>query len=94
MKLTHEKDDGQVFTYIFSPYFIELYAIGHTMHVIGLRQPPGKIRTFKIERIRTAKLLDERYVIPLDFDPRPQLKDAWGIWVGSAISPGQPRAIE
>ncbi len=81
VKLTHEMEDGQVFTYTFSPYFIEPYAIGRTMHVIGYREPPSKIRTLKVERIRTAKLLvDKPYKIPDDFDPRERLKDAWGIW--------------
>lgn len=80
VKITHEMEDGQTFAYTFAPYFIEPYAIGHTMHVIGLRQPPGKIRTLKIERIRTARLLDEPYTIPASFDPSEYLKDAWGIW--------------
>jgi CRISPR-associated endonuclease/helicase Cas3 len=72
---------GSIHKYTFSPYFIEPYAVGRTMHVIGYREPPGKIRTFKIERIRTITLLeDSQYEIPTDFDPRGQLKDAWGIW--------------
>ncbi|MFC1997968.1 WYL domain-containing protein, partial [Chloroflexota bacterium] len=81
VRLTHEMEDGQTFPYTFAPYFIEPYAIGRTMHVIGLRQPPGKIRTFKIERIRTARLLEETYSIPVAFDPSEYLKDAWGIWI-------------
>ncbi|MBE0411197.1 MAG: CRISPR-associated helicase Cas3' [Anaerolineales bacterium] len=81
VKITHEMEDGQIFAYVFSPYFIEPYAIGHTMHIIGLREPPGRIRTLKIERIRTARLLDEGYSIPQAFDPHSYLKDAWGIWI-------------
>ena len=78
--LTHEMEDGKVFEYTFAPYFIEPYAIGRTVHVIGLREPPGEIKTFKVERIRTIQLLDTPYYIPQDFDPREKLKDAWGIW--------------
>jgi CRISPR-associated endonuclease/helicase Cas3 len=89
VQITHEKDDGQVFPYLFAPYFIEPYAIGHTMHVIGYRKPPGKIRTLKIERIRTARLLGERYTIPPEFDPGVYLKDAWGIWAAG----GEPQEI-
>ncbi len=70
----------RVFRYTFAPYFIEPYPVGQTAHVIGLREPPGKIRTFKIERIEKIELLPERYTIPSDFDPRAILKDAWGIW--------------
>ena len=80
VKVTHEMEDGQTFAYTFAPYFIEPYAVGRTMHVIGFREPPEEIRTFKIERLRTAHLLEEEYTIPDDFDPREQLKDAWGIW--------------
>jgi CRISPR-associated endonuclease/helicase Cas3 len=80
VRLTHEMEEGRIHTYVFAPYFIEPYAVGRTLHVIGLREPPGKIRTFKIERIRTIQLLDEAYSVAADFDPRQQLKDAWGIW--------------
>lgn len=89
VRLTHEMGDGQTFAYQFAPYFIEPYAVGRTMHVIGYRTPPGAIRTFKIERIRTVNLLAEEYTIPPDFDPTTYLKDAWGIW----ISDGQPRTV-
>ncbi|HFC09912.1 MAG TPA: CRISPR-associated helicase Cas3' [Chloroflexi bacterium] len=81
VKVTHEMEDGQTFAYKFAPYFIEPYAVGRTMHVIGFREPPGAIRTFKIERIRTVRPLGEKYTIPPDFDPTEYLKDAWGIWV-------------
>ncbi|MSP12929.1 MAG: CRISPR-associated helicase Cas3' [Chloroflexi bacterium] len=79
----HEQT-GQVFAYIFSPYFIEPYAVGQTTHVIGLREPPGERRTFKIERIRRIERLAESYEIPPDFDPRRLLADAWGIWYTEA----------
>ncbi|MBI5292804.1 MAG: WYL domain-containing transcriptional regulator [Chloroflexi bacterium] len=78
--LTHQMEDGKVFEYDFAPYFIEPYAIGRAVHVIGWREPPRKIMTFKVERIRTINLLDTTYTIPPDFDPREKLKDAWGIW--------------
>jgi CRISPR-associated endonuclease/helicase Cas3 len=84
VRVSHQLPDGKVFEYIFSPYFIEPYAIGQTAHVIGLREPPGKIRTFKIERLRTVELLREEYTIPDDFDPAALLRNAWGIWYSEA----------
>lgn len=75
----HEKT-RRVYEYVFAPYFIEPYAIGLTTHVIGWREPPGAVRTFKVERIERAELLRERYTIPDNFDPRELLADAWGIW--------------
>lgn len=66
--------------FVFSPYFIEPYAIGQSTYVFGLREPPGEIRTFKIERIERVELLRETYEIPSSFDPQEVLSDAWGIW--------------
>lgn len=80
VKLAHEMKDGRIHDYIFSPYFIEPYALGRTVHVIGFREPINKIRTFKIERIRTIELLPETYTIPENFDPQEKLQNAWGIW--------------
>lgn len=71
---------GHIYDYTFWPYFVEPYAIGQTTHVIGWREQPGAMRTFKIERIERIELLDDHYVIPEDFDPREFLSSAWGIW--------------
>jgi CRISPR-associated endonuclease/helicase Cas3 len=78
--LSHRMPDGRVFEYDFAPYFIEPYAVGRTSHVIGWREPPGAVRTFKLERIQRIELTDATYAIPDNFDPRELLADAWGIW--------------
>ena len=75
----HEKTN-RVYEYLLSPYFLEPYAVGRTIHVIGFREPPGAIRTLKVERIRRAEITATPYTIPHDFDPRNLLRDAWGIW--------------
>ena len=82
--VSHQMPDGKVFDYKFSPYFIEPYAVGQTAHVIGLREPPGKVRTFKIERLRAVEILREEYTIPDNFDPSELLRNAWGIWYSEA----------
>ena len=73
---------GNVYIYKFSPYFIEPYAVGQTTHVIGHREPPNELRTFKVERIERIEWDDdgEMYEIDESFDPRNLLADAWGIW--------------
>ncbi len=76
----HQHEDGSIHTYTLSPYFIEPYAIGQSTYVIGLREPPGELRTLKIERLVRVELLKERYELPADFDPLDLLADAWGIW--------------
>jgi CRISPR-associated endonuclease/helicase Cas3 len=75
---------GVIHEYIFAPYFIEPYAVGQATHVIGYREPPGAMRTFKIERIARIEILRDTYAIPEDFDPRQLLAEAWGIWYTEA----------
>ncbi len=75
---------GLVHEYLFSPYFIEPSAVGRSTYAIGLREPPGEQRTFKIERLERVELLREHYEIPPDFDPCALLADAWGIWFTGA----------
>ena len=73
-----ETDPVRQFT--FAPYYIEPSAVGRSAYVIGLREPPNEMRTFKIERIHRAEPLPEPYTIPADFDPGKLLTNAWGIW--------------
>ena len=82
--LWHRHQSGRVYEYDFAPYFIEPYAVGQTSHVIGWREPPGAVRTFKLERIQRIELTAQSYAIPEDFDPRDSLADAWGIWTTDA----------
>ncbi len=86
VRIEYRKDDGRVNEYAFGPYFVEPYAPGHSAYVIGRRDPPGDVRTLKIERIRSAVLTQERYTIPEAFDACALLQDAWGIWT----SEGEP----
>jgi len=78
------KPSGRVYEYDFAPYFIEPYAVGQTTHVIGWREPPKAVRTFKLERVQRIELTNKPYTIPADFDPRETLADAWGIWYTEA----------
>ncbi|MDF1516071.1 MAG: CRISPR-associated endonuclease Cas3'', partial [Anaerolineae bacterium] len=80
VQVEHQMPDGQRFHYLFSPYYVEPYASGRTHHVIGFRQPPEAIRTFKVERLRAVTLTEHSYEIPDDFDPGSHLANAWGIW--------------
>ena len=80
VRLDYESDEGRFTTHTFSPYFIEPYAVGNTLHVLGLSEVVGKLLTLKVERIRNVELLTTPYNIPTDFDPTDILRDAWGIW--------------
>ena len=70
---------GQVRQRDFSPYFIEPSGIGYACYVIGLDDWSGEMRTFKLERLERAQMLDQSYTIPEDFDPNKYLQASWGI---------------
>ncbi|TCW62117.1 CRISPR-associated helicase Cas3' [Treponema sp. J25] len=70
----------KVFVYVVSPYFIEPYATGQTTQLICFSEPPGALRTYKIERIERAEKTTEKYTIPTDFNLREHLANAWAIW--------------
>jgi len=62
------------------PYFLEPDAALRTVYLIGFDESAGALRTFKIERIRSATLTTKRYEIPEGFDPDRYLAHSWGIW--------------
>lgn len=80
VQIWYRKEGDQIGEYLFCPYFIEPYAVGQAVHTIGYREPPGALRTFKVERIERIELTAQHYAIPADFDVRELLKYAWGIW--------------
>ena len=73
---------GEDHDYTFCPYFIKPYAIGQTTYVIGVLADTSQMRTFKIQRIKSAQLLSLSYSIPESFDADEFLEYAWGIWIG------------
>lgn len=85
VQVWHRKSqDEPANQYVFCPYDIEPSAVGRSSYAIGWREPPGALRTFKIERIERVELLGERYQIPPQFAPGELLADAWGIWYTEA----------
>ncbi len=78
--LWHRDTNGLVHEHTFAPYFIEPYAVGQSIHVIGWSWPQDDLRTYKVDRIERIELARDPYTIPSDFNPQELLKDAWGIW--------------
>lgn len=64
---------------VIEPYFLEVSRSEPAAYVIGHDRLRAALRTFKIERIEGADLLDEHYVIPDDFDPYRYLAGSWGV---------------
>ncbi|HSJ00429.1 MAG TPA: WYL domain-containing protein [Patescibacteria group bacterium] len=69
------------------PYFLEPDAALRSVYLIAYDEPAAAMRTYKVERIRTATLTAERYEIPDDFDPDAWLANSWGIWSPDAGTP-------
>jgi predicted DNA-binding transcriptional regulator YafY len=70
------------------PYFLEPDAALRSVYLIGFDETAAAMRTYKVERIRSATLTQDRYEIPDDFDPDAWLANSWGIW----SSEGTPTA--
>jgi len=76
---------GEVSMRDFAPYFIEAAGAGYSAYVIGFDDRAGAMRTFKLDRLDRAQMLDETYEIPPDFDPQAYLASAWGIMTGESL---------
>lgn len=73
------------------PYFLEPDAALRSVYLIGHDEPAGALRTYKVERIRSATLTQDRYDIPEDFDPDRWLANSWGIWSSDSTPPERIR---
>lgn len=73
---------GDVHQRDFAPYFIEASGAGYSAYVIGYDDSVQGMRTFKLNRLERAQMLDESYTIPKGFDPQHYLASAWGIMRG------------
>jgi len=68
---------------VIAPYTLEPTASG--IYVIGHDDWANDIRTFKLDRLEKADLLDEAYTLPADFDPEAHLTTSWGIMWGREV---------
>ncbi len=82
IRLTYAPPHRNTFECQFSPYLLEPSAIGRTFYAIGNSNPPDALRTYKMERIEHAKLTEEPFEVPSDFDGPTLLKRAWGVMYG------------
>ena len=69
---------------IIAPYALEPTASG--VYVLAYDDWAGDLRTFKLNRLESAHLLDEPYTIPEDFDAEAHLSSSWGIMAGEEVS--------
>jgi predicted DNA-binding transcriptional regulator YafY len=67
--------------WLLEPYFVEMTGVGYSTYVIGhaIREGKEGIITFKLDRIRTAEVLDTNFETPKNFDISRLLSYSWGI---------------
>lgn len=83
VRIRHQSaGSDNVHEYILSPYVIEPSSVGYAAYVIGHATFFDAVRTFKLERIQEAELLDETFPIPEDFHGLSLLGSAWGVMYG------------
>ena len=71
------------------PYHLLAYV--RSWHLIAYCERRKKVLTFKVDRIRKAEVLSERYAIPSDFDLEDYLGLGWGLMNGQG---GEPEEVE
>ncbi len=86
VRLHYEPPHLNPYTCTFAPYLLEPSAIGRTLYFIGYSDPPGALRTYKLERVRSAELTDQTFEIEPDFDGPALLRRAWGVMYGDGES--------
>jgi proteasome accessory factor B len=79
-----------VHDYLFAPYLIEPSGTGYATYAIGYSSWFDEVHTFKVERIREARLTDEIFEVPDDFDGAALLHNAWSVMYGP---PGQETEV-
>lgn len=70
---------GELTERVISPYFLEVSRSEPAAYVIAYDNLRDALRTFKLERIVSAEILDQSYSIPPHFNPYVYLSSAWGV---------------
>jgi proteasome accessory factor B len=79
IQITYRAPGGIVTERVICPYFLEVSRSEPSSYVIAFDDLRGALRTFKIERITNADLLEGTYEIPEDFDPYTYLSASWSV---------------
>jgi len=90
MRMVYEtrSRDGAVGERVVRPYHIMPYV--RSWQLIAFCERREAVLMFKVDRIREATLLDERYDIPADFDVEAYMGAGWGAMRGEA---GRPEEV-
>lgn len=64
------------------PLFLEPSPLGHAIYLLAWDEKVGEPRSYKVERISSVAVQEERFTPPAGFDVGRHLAAAWGIWGG------------
>lgn len=82
LKISYRALDNEVTERVIDPYFLDASPVGYACYVMAYDHLRKNLRTFKLERIEKAEILEQHYTIPEDFDPYARLETSWGIMWG------------
>lgn len=71
---------GRETTRTLQPYFIEPTAQGRHIYVFAQDSQSGEVRPFRLDRIRSARLLMQTFRTPEDFDIDRVVSTSWSVW--------------
>jgi len=78
--IRYRKEDGQTIERVVWPLFIEPTPAAHSLYLIAHDEKRRGSRVFRMERILSVVVLEQRFSPPLGSSLRKMLGHAWGIW--------------
>jgi len=80
VQIRYRKEDGETVERIVWPLFIEPTPAAHSLYLIAHDEKRRGPRVFRMERISSVVVLEQRFSPPLGSSLRKMLGNAWGIW--------------
>src|SRR5207249_3763203 len=80
VRIRYKKEDGTSSERVVWPLFIEPTPAAHSLYLIAYDEKRRAPRNYRIDRISSIVVLDERFSPPLGSSLRKLLGLAWGIW--------------
>jgi predicted DNA-binding transcriptional regulator YafY len=80
VRINYTKEDGETLERVVWPLFIEPTPVAHSLYLIAHDEKRRGTRVFRMERISSVVVLDQKFSPPLGSSLRKLLGNAWGIW--------------
>jgi predicted DNA-binding transcriptional regulator YafY len=85
LEIQYRAANGHITRRVICPYVLEVARSEPASYVIAHDDLRGALRTFKLERVTGAEILDSVYSIPPEFDAYAQFSNAWGVIDDTAV---------